>query len=116
MKRNIKKHNKELKRKKKKHLQGKRISLKNRWWPAIYCLKEEIFIGVSDECMKVIRGKPKLKVGHKEWEGIVSRFRSEEYKIDMTKFSDGDIVYCPKCGGQVDFRTWISAKKPEFYD
>ena len=113
MKRHIKKHLKELKRRNKTKVNPK-TSPKNRYWPAIYCLKEKVFIGVSNETMKVKKGRPKLRVGYKEWDSIIGRFRSELYRIDMTKFKDGDLVQCPFCGGRVDFRSWVSATKPEF--
>ena len=54
MKRNIKKHVKELKRKAKARTQPK-LSGKNKNWPAIYCTGEKIFIGD-------IRESPALRI------------------------------------------------------
>ena len=113
MRRDLRKHKKELKRRKKRTALSI-PSPKNQYWPAIFCLGEKLFIGVSNISMKVERGKPKLKVDHKHWDGLVGMFRSEKYRIDMTNFEKGDPVHCPVCGSRVDFRIWISAKKPEF--
>ena len=111
MKRHIKKHLKELKRRRKKF---KLPSPLNKYWPTIYCLNEKIFIGVSYETVKSRYGRIKKKVLDKDWINGICKFRSPEYVINMGQYKDGDIVYCPKCGGHVDFRIWVSATMPEF--
>lgn len=115
MKRNEKKHLKELKRLKKRNQQKQQTRLQRNWmWPSIYCDKEDVFIGFSFN--KIPVEKVRYKVDKKDWiEGRCS-FRNEKYKIDFTNAKDDDIIKCPCCGEKVDFRLWISANKPEFYD
>jgi hypothetical protein len=115
MKREWKKKLKELEREKKKQKKFlKKINEKNRRWPAIFCLNENIFIGVSYNTLKAKFGILQKQVTKDQWYPEISKFRSKEYEIDFKKFNKGDLVLCPKCGGKVDFRVWLSAKTPEF--
>lgn len=115
MKREWKKKLKELERENKKCKKFlKKLSSNNRKWPAIYCLNEKIFIGVSYNTLKSKFGVLQKQVTKDQWYPEVSKFRSEEYKIDFSKLNKGDLVLCPKCGGKVDFRAWLSATTPEF--
>jgi hypothetical protein len=111
MKREWKKKFKELGREKKKHKKSlKKLNNKNRMWPAIFCINENMFIGIS---YNVLRSKQR-QIVKDQWYPEVSKFRSEEYKIDFSKLNKGDLVLCPKCSGKVDFRVWLSAVVPEF--
>jgi len=83
----------------------------NKWWPAIFCLEENFFIGFSYETMKFKNLKPKYGIIKKHWSKNNSKFR-KGYEIDMTQFKTGDLVRCPNCGGLVDFRLWISSEIP----
>jgi hypothetical protein len=115
MKREWKKKVKELEREKKKQKKFlKKFNAKNRRWPAIFCINENLFIGVSYNTLKSQFGILQKQVTKDQWYPQICKFRSEEYKIDFTKFKKGDLVLCPKCGGKVDFRVWLSAITPEF--
>jgi len=115
MKREWKKKSKELERENKKHKKLlKKLNSKNRRWPAIFCTREKIFIGVSYNTLKAQFGVIQKQVTKDQWYPEISKFRSEEYRIDFTKFKKGDLVLCPKCNGPVDFRVWLSATVPEF--
>jgi hypothetical protein len=114
MRRDFKKHLKELKRKRKKE-EERRRNAENLFWPAIFCLGENIFIGVSliySTSRKLANGRIVSKT---DWD-VNCKFRKPEYKIDMSNAKFGDIIKCPKCGSNVDFRIWISAKEPNFVE
>ena len=89
---------------------------KNKYWPTIFCLHEEIFIGVSLVTMKFshIDGKPVYKVNRDHWQPNNSKFRDPKYAIDMSKFVVGQEVKCPNCFHLVDFRLWKSSVEPNF--
>lgn len=111
MKRNWKKKLKALKREKKKaSMKSNRAS--NRYWPAIFCTGENIFIGISHEPMSFKYGAPKYRVVDKHWQPHNCMFRSQEHIIDLSQYKVGDEVKCPKCGSKIDFRLWKSATKP----
>lgn len=81
---------------------------KNRhYYPTIFCLKEEKTIGLS-----YVRIMGKCKVNMAQWRDDNSKFL-DGYKIDMTQYSDGEQVICPKCGSPVDFRLYMSDTRPE---
>jgi hypothetical protein len=88
---------------------------KNKYYPSLFCLGEKIFIAVSN--IKVGLGHSKYKIELEHWTHLNARFRSEEYRINFPELKPGLTlveVKCPKCGSLVDFRMWMSAKRPEF--
>lgn len=87
---------------------------KNRYWYSVYCLTEKLFVGVS--YVNVTREKGKFKVNYNQWTEGNCSWRSEKHKMDLSTKTEGQLILCPKCGGQVDFRMWLSSKKPEFID
>lgn len=82
---------------------------KNRYWKTIFCLGEQVFIGISYSLVK--KGD---KVNADDWQDNNSKWKTPHHKIDMSKLIEGETVYCPKCGSKVDFRMWLSATKPDF--
>lgn len=110
MKRHIKQHLKKLKRQRK---QQNHVA-SNRYWYSVYCLTEKLFIGVS--YVTVLKEKGKFKVAYNQWTEGNCNWRTEKHKIDMSNKTEGQLILCPKCGGQVDFRMWLSSKRPEFID
>jgi len=115
MKREWKKKLKSLDREKKKQKKlSKKRNSKNKRWPAIFCIEEKKFIGVSYNMLTCKFGIIQKQVIKDHWYPEVCKFRSKEYEIDFKKFNKGDEVTCPKCGGKVDFRVWLSATTPEF--
>lgn len=114
MRRDLKKHLKELSRRRKKENERRR-NAENLFWPAIFCLGENIFIGVSLACSTSRRMAEERTVSKTDWEDNC-RFRDRKYKIDMSNMKFGDIVKCPNCGSNIDFRIWVSAKEPKFVE
>jgi hypothetical protein len=109
MQRHIKKQKKRLKREKMKGSSpNKRV---NKYYPAIYCLEEKLFIGVSREAVPP-RKAVGYKVNVKDWLPHNCNFRAREYIIDLRKHKEGDVINCPKCNKPVDFRLWMSSTKP----
>jgi hypothetical protein len=113
MKRHIKKHLKALRRKEKNKYKDK-FAKRNRYWYAIYCMGENLFIGVSYADVKTEGGR--VKVNAQQWLDEVCAWRDPKYRINMLKFAVGDTVHCPHCGSKVDFRLWASATKPQFME
>ena len=116
MERHLRKAQKRMKREVKR-LRDLKSSIKdkNRYWPSIYCTYEKIFIAVSN--VTVGFGHDKYKIVPDHWKKENCRFRSEEYRIIFEDIKDGQEVMCPHCKNkQVDFRLWISSKRPEFYE
>jgi len=106
------------KRKKKvKRKTIKPVKRKTRYYPVIFCLKANKVIGfsTSDIPLKANKfGKVSLKrkVGIKDWKNETAHWLTEEYAIDMSKYEEGDMVFCKKCGKPVDFRVFPSNEKP----
>ncbi len=93
-------------RRKRKH-KSKIVKLKHKpLYPMIYCLNEDKPIAVSQTRCK--RGD---KITWEHW--ILSKCEFLfGYEIDMLKYKKGDLVKCPFCGGNVDFRFWPSDTIP----
>ena len=113
MERHLRKAQKRMKR------EAKRLSLKlsankskNKYYPSLFCTGEKIFIGVSD--VKVGLGHTEYKIIPAHWQSGVARFRVG-YEMDFSQIKEGDKVQCPKCKADLDFRMWLSSKRPEFY-
>ena len=80
---------------------------KSTYWPMIYCINEKMPIGICR-----IKANGNIKVNKSQWTPELSDFL-DGYRIDMDKFSVGDKVLCPHCGGVVDFRMWLSDTVPQ---
>lgn len=114
MKRNLKLQQKRLKRERKKAKENLNKSAPNLYWPTIFCTHEKMFIGLSyNSTASKYEAKHKV-VDESDWKPEVSIFRDEKYRIDFSKFEKDTEVCCPNCGKPVDFRIWISSKRPEF--
>jgi len=90
---------------------------RNKNYPVIYCLNEDIAIAVSYNKLTVKGDKfgrvvVKDIVDKSHWYLTVAVFR-DGYYIDMTDYKDGDKVLCPKCNEPVDFRLFPSGTKPK---
>lgn len=109
MQRNLKKQQKRLKREAKKK-ENQRPP--NRWWAAIYCTHENMFIGISYAKIKIPFGQ-RYKVDAKDWLPFCCSFKTIQHVINLTQYSKGQQVVCPKCNHPVDFRLWRSSTKPE---
>jgi len=79
-------------------------------YPVAYCLKEEIVIGYSERPIKIKESKLE-KVDVSQWE--FGKWL-EGYEIDFSKYYIGCLVVCPKCGGLIDFRAFVSSTVPTF--
>lgn len=112
MKRHLKKQIKALRRQIKKKEFVKRNTTRNRYWPSIFCIGENMFIGVSYYPVRISIERCEVVIDH--WKKGGCAFRTPEHEIDMTKYKKGDIVWCPKCGAKVDFRMWLSSVPPQF--
>ena len=106
------------KRKKKvKKVAVKPVKRKTRYYPVIFCLKENKVTGfsVSDiplKSDKFGRVSLKRKVGVRDWKQDSAQWLSEEHTIDMSQYEDGDMVFCGHCNSAVDFRVFPSNEKP----
>ena len=96
-------------------------------YPTVYCTAEQLYIGFSTRTLpmhmksvprpdgtsvRTIQYKKRMTPDYfAEW---CMNWRSPEYRIDMSKFKTGDLIRCPKCKCQVDFRAFPSNKTPEF--
>lgn len=111
-----KKHLKKLKREHKKLERRKREvnKPKNLYWPSVYCTKEKMFIAFSKFALRL--GGTRYSIDPKHWSPEYRVFRSDEYKINFADFEKNTLVKCPKCGGFIDFRLWVSSKIPAFYE
>lgn len=108
-------------RKRQKARQNKQKQNVGRYYPTMYCVAEELYIGVSNKPMKFKgdrfgRIKPKYKVNDKHWLPECCSFRSGEYIIDMRNKQDGDMIVCSKCGSAIDFRLFYSNTIPRMVD
>lgn len=95
---------------KRKRKQERRfLKLKNRpLYPVMYCLNEDKPIAVSHvKCFK----NQKVKVSWEHWKMDCCEFVFG-YEIDMMKFNIGDVVKCPVCNHEIDFRFWPSDTVP----
>lgn len=116
-------------RKIKKPDYGKRIIKANlrKLYPTIYCTAERIYIAVSTRplpsFMKTVKGpngKPtriieyKKKISYDYFEDWCCKWRDPKYKINMKEFKVGDLVRCPNCKCEVDFRAYPSYTIPDF--
>jgi hypothetical protein len=90
--------------------------LKNRYYPAMFCLGEGIYIGVSYRTMRFANGKPVDKVNSEYWLPENCKFRSKEHVIDLSNCVIGKEIRCNKCGSRIDFRLWLSSTRPELID
>ncbi len=113
MERNIRKHQKRLKREAKKQADNNKP--KNRWWMSIYCPYENYFIGISYAPVKFVWGQG-YKIDAKDWEPNICKFKTIKHVINMAQYSKGQEVMCPCCNHPVDFRLWRSAVKPELIE
>lgn len=114
MKREWKKKLKSLKREKKK--KADKLKPQNRYYPAIYCVKERLFIAWSEARIPVVGGRVIYRVNWRHWTNDITHWREDKYIISMAKYSVGDVVKCPHCGHSVDFRLWLSCEKPKFME
>jgi len=90
---------------------------KIRYFPIMFCINEDICIGVSSKYAKIKSDrfgvvKLKSKVDFEQWTPYVCKFRSEEYIIDLSLYKIGDEIHCPKCGSKIDFRLFPSSTPP----
>jgi len=90
------------------------VGNKNRYFPAIFCQREKFFIGFSTCSFIPSGGIMRFKVDKSQWSENFANWREKYYRIDFSKFEEGDLVMCPFCGGKVDFRMWISSVLPSF--
>lgn len=87
------------------------------FYPVAFCLHENTAIGFGSTPLKVkadqygIRIK---KVNAEQW--VTAEWLTPAHKIDFSKYIKGSVVLCPKCGGRIDFRAFMSSTKPEFKD
>tara|TARA_Y100000310_G_C20347214_1_gene652558 strand:+ start:327 stop:722 length:396 start_codon:yes stop_codon:yes gene_type:complete len=101
------------KRKKAKPVPTKR---KTHLYPVCFCVNENKVIAVSHYRLKMKGdrfGNQILKDGKvnlKHWQDSVDF--NEGAEIDFTQYEDGDIVLCPLCSHQVDFRVYPSSTTP----
>ena len=114
--------------KRKKHLRARERSRqqakkgnKLRYYPTMYCMGENLYIGVSSVPMKFKGDRwgninPKYKVEDRHWQVWNCSFREKKYIIDMTRLSIGRKVICPHCGSSVDFRLFGSNSTPRLVD
>jgi hypothetical protein len=98
---------------------GKRVKrdLTPDLYPTIYCLAENLYIAFSKKPLRKIRKQGsvryKKKVYYHYFVPPHVEFR-DGYYIDMTKFRDGELVRCPNCRCEVDFRAFPSNTVPKF--
>lgn len=115
MQRHIKKQLKKLKREK-KNKNVSHATLKNKYWPAIFCVHENLFIAFSESTLKPRYGMGKYKIIDEHWKTGLVHFRDPKYVIDFKLVKDGQEVFCPNCKNKLDFRLWLSSVKPRFLD
>lgn len=93
------------------------VKKKIRNYPVMFCLKEQKIIAFSlstipfksDRFGKV---SLKRKVCIADWSERDTNWLEEYYKDDMSKYSDGDMVFCKHCNNPVDFRIFPSKDVP----
>lgn len=95
-------------------------------YPTIYCTAEQMYIAVSTRPLPAywktrtvngVRHKEiayKKRITHDYFADWCCKWRDPKYKIDMTQFKVGDLVRCPHCKCEVDFRAFPSSTIPEF--
>jgi len=85
-------------------------------YPVIWCTGEDLCIAVSRKVARVKKTtagyKIRDKVDYEQWRDWNSTFR-EGYEIDMSTLAEGELVICPKCGENCDFRVFPSTKPPQ---
>jgi len=96
-------------------------------YPTIYCTAEKMYIAVSirplPSYMKSVIGpngvltktiEYKKRITYDYYDDWCCKWRDDKYKIDMRQFNVGDLVRCPVCKCEVDFRVFPSDTVPEF--
>jgi hypothetical protein len=85
-------------------------------YPVIWCTGEDICIAVSRKVARVKKTtagyKIRDKVSYDQWREWNSTFR-EGYEIDLSQLDAGELVVCPNCGENCDFRVFPSTKPPQ---
>ena len=97
-------------KRKRNHKQRKVVYKAKRYYPIMFCMKEEKPIGLS-----FMLCRKRVKVDWHHWLDTNSKFLSG-YEIDLKNCKKGDIVYCPVCGGKIDFRFWESDTTPDLIE
>jgi len=95
-------------------------------FPTLYCPTEKLYVAVCSVplrsnliTVKGPHGKPvktisyKKKITHEHFKEWCCSWRDESYKIDFTHFKVGDIVRCPVCKCEIDFRAFPSDTTPQ---
>lgn len=106
------------KRNKKRKPTVKRVKRKTRYYPVAFCLKENRVIGfsLSHIPLKADRSgrvELKRKVNVSDWKGGSSTWRTESHIIDMSRYNNGDMVFCANCKQAIDFRIFPSNEVPQ---
>lgn len=97
--------------KRKRKQKTRQIVYKTRtYYPMVYCLEEKITIAVSHfKCKKKIKIH---KIHFDSVNGVGCEFR-KGYEFSLEGYKKGEGIYCPKCGGELDFRLWMSDTLPK---
>lgn len=82
------------------------------FWGTVFCVNENMYIGVSKIPIAFLGGK--IKQEKKHWKKKNCKFRNDDYFIDFSKVKPNQKVTCPVCGGDVDFRAIRSNTEPRF--
>lgn len=93
-------------KRKNKYVQRLVIKKNKTYWPMMFCLKENIPIGVSQ-----VKWKKDEKVDAAHWQEGKCQFK-EGHKVELSQYKQGERVVCPVCGGDIDFRLWMSDSVP----
>jgi hypothetical protein len=96
------------------HFQKKKL----RFYPVIFCLKEDKVIAFSEHWLRSkfnqAKGCHELEVVDEQQWREQARWLTPEHKIDFSQFVKGSLVLCPVCKGRVDFRAFGSSTVPTF--
>jgi len=95
------------------------VKRKVKFFPVVFCLKENKAIALGLQPLKYRVRNNQLKIKEKveqvHWQPHNSIMLAG-YEIDFTKCQEADKVFCPKCGGAVDFRVFPSSTIPKLTD
>ena len=95
--------------KRKRKQKNRVVNFKSKsFYPMMYCIKEDKPIAIGQtRCSK------KVKVNWKHFREDYTEFLNG-YELSLKGMEKGDRVYCPVCGGYIDFRLWMSDDIPHF--
>jgi hypothetical protein len=94
----------------------RRYKSTNKYYPIVYCLKEDTTVAVSRIPVFIKKDKAGRvqveKTNTRHWQKQDSVFLTESHIIDFDRLIVGAQAVCPHCKGDIDFRLWPSDSKP----